>query len=56
MNNKQSIKIEVPDETTKKMLKNKWINNAVGVIADVVTWMQEDIDKWLSQVDNKEEK
>jgi len=47
--NKQLIQIEIPDETTKKMLKDKWVNNAVWAITDVIIWMQEDIKKWLNR-------
>jgi hypothetical protein len=48
INKYKLIKIEIPEDTTKKMLKKKWLRNAVGCIADVITWMQEDIEKWLN--------
>ena len=46
------IKMEIPEETSKKMQSSKWTNNAVWKIADVITWMQSDIDKWLKSKDN----
>ncbi len=55
-NNKQLIRIEIPIDTTDRMKKHKWINNAVWIIADVITWMQEDINKWLWKENNRRKK
>ena len=41
------IKIEIPDETLEIISKDKWLKSAIWAIADVVTWMQNDIEKWL---------
>jgi len=46
--NKQLIKIEIPEKTSSAMKKNKWINNAIWAVVDIIIWIQEDIDKWFS--------
>jgi hypothetical protein len=56
MNNNQLIKVEIPDETTNTMRKNRWINEAIWAVADVITWMQENVEKWLSNNDKKRKK
>ena len=50
------IKIEIPDETLKIISNDKWLKSAIWAIADVVTWMQNDIEKWLDSTKVKKGK
>ncbi len=50
------IKIEIPDDTLETIQKNKWLKSAIWAIADVVTWMQNDIEKWLDSTKEKKGK
>lgn len=42
------VKLEIPDETTTKMLEDKKINDSIWIISDVIFSIEDIVHEWFT--------